>query len=104
MSTPPYTRINLTQQTDEWRQWRRSVVGASHSPVIIGESKWNSADTLLKEKLDERPEFTGNFKTRQGNQLEPVAREHFEAHAKVLTPQPLNELPKERLNESNPKA
>ena len=52
----------------------------------MGESKWKSADTLLQEKLGAHRDFAGNARTRQGNQLEPIARGHFEAHAKILTP------------------
>jgi putative phage-type endonuclease len=71
---PYYEITNLTQGTDEWRQWRKLVIGASDAPTIMSENKFGSIQNLLDEKLGLKPEFKGNAATREGNQLEEVAR------------------------------
>lgn len=71
----PYFELpNLEQGSDEWRRWRKGVIGASEAPTIMNENRWQSAQFLLDEKLGLKPEFTGNEATREGNRLEEVAR------------------------------
>ena len=71
----PYFELpNLEQGSDEWRRWRKGVIGASEAPTIMNENRWQSAQFLLDEKLGLKPEFTGNAATREGNRLEEVAR------------------------------
>ena len=71
----PYYEIkHLTQGTDNWRQWRKQVIGASDAPTIMSENRFGSIQNLLDEKLGLKPEFKGNAITREGHQLEEVAR------------------------------
>jgi len=71
----PYFEIpNLEQGSEEWRRWRKGVIGASDAPTIMNENQWQSAEYLLDEKLGLKPEFEGNSATREGNRLEEVAR------------------------------
>ena len=43
---------HLEQGTSRWREWRKSVIGASDAPKIMGEGFRSSenSDDLLKEK------------------------------------------------------
>jgi putative phage-type endonuclease len=69
-----YLIEDLEQGTDEWRSWRRGVIGASDAPKIMGENPWGSRESLMNEKLGLVSEFKGNSKTREGNNLEGDAR------------------------------
>jgi putative phage-type endonuclease len=64
----------LEQGSDEWRLWRKGVIGASEAPTIMSENPWQSAQFLYQEKLGLKPEFKGNAATREGHRLEEVAR------------------------------
>ncbi len=71
----PYFEIkHLIQGTDDWREWRKLVIGASDAPIIMNENKWASLQNLLDEKIGIKPEFKGNAATREGHELEEVAR------------------------------
>ncbi len=69
--------VKLSQEGDEWLQWRDSGIGASESAIIMGALpfKWN--DTLelfkLKRKLKES-DFEMNDAMQAGKDLEPEAR------------------------------
>lgn len=71
---PYYELSNLEQGSEEWRRWRKGVIGASDAPTIMSENRWQSAQFLLEEKLGLKPEFTGNAATREGHRLEEDAR------------------------------
>ena len=71
---PYYELSNLEQGSEEWRRWRKGVIGASDAPTIMSENRWQSAQSLLEEKLGLKPEFTGNAATREGHRLEEDAR------------------------------
>jgi len=49
----------------------------------MGENPWSSADYLMREKLGLVPEFKGNDATREGQRLEPEARDKLEKHHKT---------------------
>ena len=71
---PYFELVGLEQGSDEWRHWRKGVIGASEAPTIMGENRWQSANYLLEEKLGLKAEFSGNAATREGNRLEIDAR------------------------------
>jgi putative phage-type endonuclease len=73
-SYPYYELPNLEQGSDEWRKWRKGVIGASDAPSIMNENRFQSAQYLHNEKLGLKPEFTGNAATREGTLLEEDAR------------------------------
>jgi len=64
----------LVQDSDEWRQWRRRVIGASDAPIIMGENRWKGRENLIDEKLGNKEGFKGNSITREGKELEEPAR------------------------------
>lgn len=71
---PYYELPNLEQGSDEWRKWRKGVIGASDAPSIMNENRFQSAQYLRDEKLGLKAEFTGNAATREGHLLEEDAR------------------------------
>ena len=71
---PYYEISNLKQGSDEWRLWRKGIIGASDAPTIMSENHWQSAEYLLNEKLGLTREFSGNAATREGHSLEKDAR------------------------------
>lgn len=73
-----YIIEDLEQGSSEWHAWRRGVVGASDASTIMGENRFKSRSYLIKEKLGMVKEFGGNAKTREGQNLEGVARTALE--------------------------
>jgi putative phage-type endonuclease len=69
-----YLVEELEQGSSEWHAWRRGVIGASDASTIMGENRFKSRSYLIKEKLGQVREFQGNAKTREGQNLEGVAR------------------------------
>lgn len=69
--------IKIAQGTAEWIKFRRTHIGASDAPCIMGESPWKSIFKLYEEKLfgfeDEE-----NIYMKRGKELEPLALECFE--------------------------
>lgn len=82
-SVANFTRLTLSQGSQDWHAWRATIIGASDAPVVMGENPWKSAETLLREKLGELPPFQGNAATRRGSRLEPLARERYRRQARV---------------------
>ena len=78
-----YLIDDLEQGSSEWHDWRKGVIGASDAPKIMGENPWGSRASLMSEKLGLTPEFQGNARTREGNNLEGFARRSLETKFKV---------------------
>jgi len=70
-----YLIEDFEQGSSEWHAWRRGVIGASDASTIMGENRFKSRSYLIKEKLGQVREFQGNAKTREGHNLEGVARD-----------------------------
>ena len=73
-----YIIEDFEQGSSEWHAWRRGVIGASDASTIMGENRFKSRPYLIKEKLGMVKEFGGNAKTREGQNLEGVARTALE--------------------------
>ncbi len=65
------------QGSEEWLEFRRSKIGASDAPIIMGDSPWKSAYQLWEEKLGLR-ENAVNGAMRRGLEMEEEARQEFE--------------------------
>ena len=100
-----YLIDDLEQGTDEWRAWRKGVIGASDAPKIMGENPWGSRESLMNEKLGFISEFKGNSKTREGNNLEGDARNSLakKFKMKLLRSRPRKTQHKSRENIAEPK-
>jgi putative phage-type endonuclease len=67
-----------TQNTPEWRAWRKNKIGASDAPIIMGISPWMTPLQLLEEKLGFRPEKNLSYAMARGIELENSARQEYE--------------------------
>lgn len=68
----------MEQKTADWDEWRRRGIGSSDAPVIVGVSPWATPYQLWEQKTGRRAPNPGNWATRRGNALEPVARADYE--------------------------
>jgi putative phage-type endonuclease len=73
----PFELVEFEQGSREWLDWRRGGIGASDAPAIMGESRWRSADQVLKEKLSRGAASFESPAMARGTRLEPVARSHY---------------------------
>jgi len=77
----------LNESKENWHQWRGKGLGSSDMPVIMGVSPWKNIDQLYLEKTDQGGgKFEGNWATRRGQELEPIAREMYEKKMGSLYP------------------
>lgn len=74
--------INVVQGTPEWHQLRASYFTASEAPAMMGESKYQTRDALLKAKatgITEEVSASKQFVFDRGHQVEAMARPIVEA-------------------------
>jgi putative phage-type endonuclease len=70
--------LELAQDSDLWRTWRRAGIGSSDAPVLMGVSKYSTRDELLRKKKGMLAAEKWTAKTTRGKELEPKARELYE--------------------------
>lgn len=58
--------------TPEWVEARRSFIGASDAPAVLGLSPWATPLDVWADKLDIGTRFTGNLSTDMGHALEEM--------------------------------
>lgn len=76
------------QNTDEWLEWRKSKVGASDVPIIMGLSPYATPLQLWKRKLGFTQEPPSHAGMRRGHDLEPMVRDLVNKELKkVFTPE-----------------
>jgi len=68
----------LQQNTEEWLEFRKSKIGSSDAPIIMGKSPWKTPYDLWEEKLGMRESFWESKAMRRGKDLEPVALKSFQ--------------------------
>lgn len=94
-----FTLVDLDQNSDAWLTWRKTGIGSSDAPAVLGESPWTSRKELWEQKVVEyhgakAPLSVAQFKAireqmakregqnesskNRGKKLEPVARAEFE--------------------------
>lgn len=66
------------QNTNEWLEWRRSKIGASDAPIIMGESPWKTPYQLWRVKVGLDNYDGDNFAMQRGRDLEDQARAAYE--------------------------
>lgn len=79
---PSYTIVDLEQGSSAWLEWRRGGIGASDAPAIMGENPWKTVANLLEEKYSGQP-IPQNAAMKRGIELEPVARQRYEAQVGI---------------------
>jgi len=67
-----------TQNTPEWKEWRKTKIGASDAAGVMGLSPWTSPHQLYEEKLGLRPEKYMSDAMIKGHNLEERARVCYE--------------------------
>lgn len=65
--------LELPQNTPEWEEFRRSHIGASDIPIILGKSPYKKANKLWDEKVLGKKGYT-NQAMKDGHDLEHLAR------------------------------
>jgi putative phage-type endonuclease len=70
--------LDIEQQGDAWLNWRKTGVGASESPSVLGIG-YKSRDDLLEEKVTGISANGENEHTRRGKKYEPEARAAYES-------------------------
>lgn len=66
---------NLSQGSDEWKQWRKSKITATDCPIICEVNPWESPYQLWRRKLSLDPEKQITEEMQRGMMLESKARE-----------------------------
>src|SRR5271156_2669508 len=74
----------LTQQTPEWLEMRRTKIGASDAPIILGVSPWKTPYILWEEKVGFRNDNFKSFSMQRGLDLEEKARQCFEKKTNIM--------------------
>lgn len=70
--------IALEQNTEEWLEFRKTKIGSSDAPIIMGESPWKTPQQLWEEKMGLKQSSYENAAMQRGKQLEAQARKAFE--------------------------
>lgn len=74
----------LVQQSEEWLQMRKSKIGASDAPIVMGVSPWSTPYKLWCEKLSlVEPQGKTSYMKR-GLDLEEEARREFEKQTGLI--------------------
>ena len=74
----------IKQNTQEWLELRKSHIGASDAPIILGQSPWKTAFQLWEEKLGLREPQQINAAMMRGHELEQIARSAYSKHTGVM--------------------
>jgi putative phage-type endonuclease len=68
-------KVELTQNSPEWLEFRKKHLGASDAPVVMEISPWRTPYQLWREKLDLDQNTFVSGAMRRGTELEPIARQ-----------------------------
>ncbi len=74
---------NLSQNTQDWHQFRKNHIGASMAPIIMGESPWSTPYKLWSQMLGLSPPDECNDRMQRGLDLESKARACYEEKMKL---------------------
>lgn len=64
--------VNLEQGSTEWLQYRRSKIGGSDAPIIMGVSPYKTVKVLFEEKVQGISQTQEHFGMKRGKELEPL--------------------------------
>ncbi len=67
----------ITQNTQEWLNWRAGKIGASDIPIIMGLSPYCTPLTLWKRMCGFEEPQKENSAMQKGKEMEPVIRDHI---------------------------
>ena len=69
--------IEVEQGSQDWLDWRKSVITATDCSCIMGSNPWTSEYKCWQRKLGLIEEVKSNEAMERGKRLEPIARDHF---------------------------
>lgn len=75
---------HLQQGSREWLELRRTKIGASDAPIIMGVSPWMTAYQLWEYKVGLRAPQEETDSMRRGRSMEDVARRRFEEEMGII--------------------
>lgn len=84
----------MEQRTDNWIEWRKTGLGASDAPIVMGVSPWSTPYQLWEQKTGRVVKDHSNWATQRGNDMEPRARARIELDTGMEFPATLAEHPK----------
>lgn len=88
-----YDILDLEQGSPQWLEARRTKIGASDAPVIMGVSPWKTPYQLWEAKMKGDATPT-NAAMQRGHQMEPIIRMNYEsATGKEFLPIVLQSIP-----------
>lgn len=76
-----------------WLEWRKTGLGASDAPIVMGVSPWTTPHQLWEYKTGKSIRQDSNWATRRGNEMEPRARAYLELQLNLDFPPILVEHP-----------
>ena len=76
--------MQLKQNTPEWLEFRKSHIGASDAPVIMGVSPYKTPMQLYEDKLGLSAKQVMTVAMQRGHDLEPEALKAFECETGIL--------------------
>ena len=68
----------LVQGTEKWKAFRKTKIGSSDAPAVMGESEWMTARELWMEKCGYAEFDHSNFATQRGTDAEDNVRTLYE--------------------------
>lgn len=83
MQPKPYKIVKHVQGSPEWLSWRRSGIGASDSPIILGKSPYKTAYELYLEMAGISVPVVQSETMRFGHEMEPEIRAWAEKELSV---------------------
>lgn len=68
----------LEQGSEDWISWRRTKIGSSDMPIIMGESEYDTPRGLWRKKKGLDPDTSSNWAMNRGTENEPKIRALYE--------------------------
>ena len=72
-------RTRILQRTKLWFTTRARMITCSDMASVLGENPYSSRKQVFKKKTGQSRPFNGNFATRRGQELEPIALAKYES-------------------------
>ena len=69
--------LDLQQNTPEWINFRKTGIGASDCPILMGVSPYSTPYKLWRSKMYDEDLIKSHPGMKRGHDLEPIAREEF---------------------------
>ena len=91
--------FELEQQSEKWLEERKSRIGSSDIPIILGISPYKTPYQLWEQKVGLAPPQAENYATAKGHNLERIAAEHYTLKTGIETKPKVFRIFPEMINE-----